>query len=192
MHHTAIVSPSAAIGSSLQASLSGAAPLAAEARTPEDEKAVQHAFKNISHTFLAYHVRSPPRNAVVSQSLVTPSIVYAVTTSVGQGTEVPDESHAASESQGSATASVPVAASTKGEVASKLDLQPVKQEKDEDEEAGGGEPVNVVKESVCTDWPKDDDDSPGVDSRDVRMGVDALDDQDLSAESAATELKMTT
>ena len=49
--------------------------------------------------------------------------------------------------------------------------------------------MNVVKESVCTDWPKDDDDSPGVDSRDVRMGVDALDDQDLSAESAATELK---
>ena len=114
VHHAAVVGPSAATNSSSQASLSSAAPRAAETRTPEDEEAVQHAFKNIFHSFLAYHVPKPPESAAVPPPLVTPSIVYAVATPGEQGAEVPDESHAAGESQGSTTASVPVAASTEG------------------------------------------------------------------------------
>ena len=85
VHHTAIVGPSAATNSSSRASLCSAAPRAAETRTPEDEEAVQHAFKNISHSFLAYHVPKPPENVAVPPPLVTPSIVYVVATPGSKG-----------------------------------------------------------------------------------------------------------
>ena len=124
VHHAAIVGPSAAVGSSSQASLSSVAPLAAEMRTPEAESAVQHALQNISHTLLAYYVTVSPGDVAVSPPLVTPGIVYAVTTSGDRDAGAPGGGH---------DASVPVVASTQGRVVSGFDLLPVKRKEDVDE-----------------------------------------------------------